>query len=243
TRAIVAVHLYGQPADMDAIAAVARRHGLRLFEDAAQAHGARHRGRRAGSLGDAAGFSFYPGKNLGALGDAGAVTTDDDTLALRLRRLRNYGSSVKYRHEELGLNSRLDELQAAVLRVKLATLDRDNAARAALAGVYLRELAAAGVGLPRVIDGVEPVWHLMVVRHPRRDALRAGLADAGIETGVHYPTACHHQGACAGTAWPPLPVAERLAATVLSLPIAPDLGAEAVHHVCDAVRRLAAAPA
>lgn len=239
TRAIVAVHLYGQPADMDGIAAVARRHGLRLFEDAAQAHGARHRGRRAGSLGDAAGFSFYPGKNLGALGDAGAVTTDDEALAMRLRRLRNYGSSVKYRHEELGLNSRLDELQAAVLRVKLATLDRDNAARAALAAVYLRELATAGVVLPRVIDGVEPVWHLMVVRHPQRDALRAGLAAAGIETGVHYPIACHQQGACAGTAWPPLPVAERLARTVLSLPIAPDLGADAVGRVAEAVRRLA----
>ena len=243
TRAIVVVHLYGQPADMEAIAAVARRHGLRLFEDAAQAHGARHRGRRVGSLGDAAGFSFYPGKNLGALGDAGAVTTDDDALALRLRRLRNYGSSVKYRHEELGLNSRLDELQAAVLRVKLATLDRDNAARAALAALYLQELSSAGVGLPRVIDGVEPVWHLMVVRHPRRDPLRADLAADGIETGVHYPIACHRQGASAGTDWPPLPVAERLAATVLSLPIAPDLGADAVRQVAAAVRRRTCAPA
>lgn len=238
TRAIVAVHLYGQPADMDAIAAVARRHGLRLFEDAAQAHGARYRGRRAGALADAAGFSFYPGKNLGALGDAGAITTDDDTLAQRLRRLRNYGSSTKYHHEEAGLNSRLDELQAAVLRVKLATLDHDNAARAALAAEYRHGLAGSAVGLPRVIDGAEPVWHLMVVCSPERERLRAGLAAAGIETGVHYPVACHRQGAYAGAAWPALPHAERLAAQVLSLPIAPDLGADAVRRVAAEVCRL-----
>jgi dTDP-4-amino-4,6-dideoxygalactose transaminase len=241
TRAILPVHLYGQPADMDPILEIADRHGLRVVEDAAQAHGARYHGRRAGSLGDAAGFSFYPGKNLGALGDGGAITTSDDALAARLRQLRNYGSSIKYRHEVAGFNSRLDELQAAVLRAKLPHLDAENSARRACAAEYLQALQGAPLVLPRVLPGVEPAWHLFVVCSTRRDALQAGLRERGIGTLVHYPLACHRQGAYAGLAWPPLPVAERLQDQVLSLPIAPYLRtpdlravAEAVHAACAA---------
>lgn len=239
TRAIIAVHLYGQPADMASLRTIADRHGLKLVEDAAQAHGARYQGRRAGSLGDAAGFSFYPGKNLGALGDGGAITTDDAALAQRLRRLRNYGASVKYRHEVAGINSRLDEIQAAILRVKLRTLDRDNACRAALAALYREALAGAPVSLPASPVGGESVWHLMVVRSDARDRLQARLTEAGIETLVHYPVACHRQGAYAGEVWPALPIAERLAAEVLSLPIAPDLTAAEVREVARVVRAAA----
>lgn len=242
TRAILPVHLYGQPADMDPILEIADRHGLRVVEDAAQAHGARYQGRRAGSLGDAAGFSFYPGKNLGALGDGGAITTSDDALAARLRQLRNYGSSIKYRHEVAGFNSRLDELQAAVLRAKLPYLDAENSARRACAAEYLRALQGAPLGLPQVLPGAEPVWHLFVVCSTRRDALQAGLRERGIGTLVHYPLACHRQGAYAGQAWPPLPLAERLQHEVLSLPIAPYLQAHDVRSVADAVHATCATP-
>ncbi len=242
TCAIMPVHLYGQPADMDAIMEIADRHGLRVVEDAAQAHGARYHGRRAGSLGDAAGFSFYPGKNLGALGDGGAITTSDDALAARLRQLRNYGSSIKYRHDVAGFNSRLDELQAAVLRAKLPHLDAENAARRACAAGYLQALDDAPLRLPHVLPGAEPVWHLFVVRSSQRDALQAGLRERGIGTLVHYPLACHRQGAYAGRAWPALPVAERLQHEVLSLPIAPYLHARDVHTVAQAVHA-ACAPA
>jgi dTDP-4-amino-4,6-dideoxygalactose transaminase len=226
---------------MDAIMAIADRHGLRVVEDAAQAHGARYHGRRAGSLGDAAGFSFYPGKNLGALGDGGAITTSDDALAARLRQLRNYGSSIKYRHEVAGFNSRLDELQAAVLRAKLPHLDAENAARRAIAAGYLQALDGAPLRLPQVLPGAEPVWHLFVVRSDQRNALQAGLRERGIGTLVHYPLACHRQGAYAGRAWPPLPVAERLQHEVLSLPIAPYLQAHDVHAVAEAVHAACAA--
>lgn len=236
TRAIMPVHLYGQPADMDAVNAVAQRHGLKVIEDAAQAHGARWKGRRVGSLGDAAGFSFYPGKNLGALGDGGAITTDDDALAERLRRLRNYGSSVKYRHEEAGVNSRLDELQAAMLRVKLVSLDEDNAARARVARQYQQDLADCGLVLPQVPPGAEPVWHLYVVRTAQRDALQEALRQRGIGTLVHYPLACHRQGAYRGRDWPALPLAERLQDEVLSLPMAPYLTAAEISEVTCAVR-------
>ena len=240
TRAIVPVHLYGLPADMHAISGIARRHGLKVVEDAAQAHGARYHGRPAGSLGDAAGFSFYPGKNLGALVDGGAVTTDDAALAARLRRLRNYGSSVKYRHEEAGFNSRLDELQAAALAVKLPHLERDNAARAAVARAYLAALQDLHDGgllvLPRQPAGLESSWHLFVVRTRQRAAVQARLAQSGIATLVHYPTACHRQGAYAAQCWPPLPVAERLQHEVLSLPMAPYLGADEVAAVVAALR-------
>jgi dTDP-4-amino-4,6-dideoxygalactose transaminase len=242
TRAIVAVHLYGHCADMQPLRAIAQRHGLRLIEDAAQAHGARDHGRRAGALGDAAAFSFYPGKNLGALGDGGAVTCDDDALAQRLRRLRNYGSVEKYRHECAGVNSRLDEIQAAVLRVKLARLDADNAQRRALAGVYAEELRGSSLAPWPVRPDSEPVWHLMVVRHAARDALLRALAAKGIECGVHYPVACHRQRAYAGARWPALPHAEQLAARLLSLPIGPHLSVADVRavahcalHACETV--------
>lgn len=236
TRAIVAVHLYGHPADMTALRVLAQRHGLRLLEDAAQAHGARLGDRRVGALGDAAAFSFYPGKNLGALGDGGAITCDDETLARRLRQLRNYGSSRKYVHEIAGRNSRLDELQAAVLRVKLGRLDADNAHRRALARIYANGLAGTGLVLPGTTARTEPVWHLYVVRSPRRDALQRALGAQGVETGIHYPAACHRQEAYATRRWPALPRSERLADEVLSLPMGPHLTVADVQAVCAAVR-------
>jgi dTDP-4-amino-4,6-dideoxygalactose transaminase len=230
TRAVIPVHLYGQPADMDPILEVARRHGLKVLEDAAQAHGARYKGRRAGSLGDAAAFSFYPGKNLGALGDGGAVTTADQGLAQRLRVLRNYGSAAKYVHDEAGLNSRLDELQAALLRVKLRQLDDWNARRRSVARWYLANLPGLrpGLGLPFVPEWAEPCWHLFVVRTADRDAVQAELRERGIETLIHYPIPPHLQKAYAGLGMPPgsLPVAERLAGEVLSLPMGPHLQVE-----------------
>ena len=235
TRAIIVVHLYGQPADMAPIQEIAQRHGLRLIEDAAQAHGALCQGRRTGSLSDAAGFSFYPGKNLGALGDGGAVTTDDAALAARVRRLRNYGSAEKYRHDVQGVNSRLDEIQAAVLRVKLPHLDAENAARRAVALRYHAALQDLPVTLPSVLPGSEPVWHLMVLRCIERARLQAALSAAGIGHLVHYPTACHRQGAYATGTWPALPIAERLAGELLSLPIAPYLSSHDVSMVAEAL--------
>ena len=238
TKAVMPVHLYGQPCEMGAINAIGARHGLKVIEDAAQAHGARWQGRRAGSLGDAAGFSFYPGKNLGALGDGGAVTTNDDALAERLRLLRNYGSTQKYRHEVQGVNSRLDEMQAAVLRAKLPALDDDNAARRRVAAAYLQALQGADVVLPEVADGAEPVWHLFVIRTPRRAAVQAALTAEGIGHLVHYPLACHLQPAYAGQPWPALPIAETLQDEVLSLPMAPYLTAEDVERVAAVIRRV-----
>jgi len=240
TRAIMPVHLYGQPADMAPLLDVARRHGLKVIEDAAQAHGARYAGRRAGSLGDAAGFSFYPGKNLGAMGDGGAITTNDDALAAKLRLLRNYGSTVKYRHELAGVNSRLDEMQAAVLRAKLPSLDADNAARRRVAAAYLDALRGLPLQLPAVADGAEPVWHLMVIATDRRAALQAALTEAGIGHLVHYPIACHQQPAYADRTWPALPIAEALQHQVLSLPIAPYLTGDDVQRVAAVIRKVLA---
>lgn len=239
TKAIIAVHLYGQAADMDGVLAVARAHGLKVLEDAAQAHGALYRGRRAGALGDAAGFSFYPGKNLGALGDGGAVTTSDAELAQRLRMLRNYGSRVKYHNEVLGWNSRLDELQAAFLRAKLPMLDADNAARAALAARYQAGLAKIpGLVLPWVAPDCEAVWHLYVVRHPERDRLAEHLKTQGIETLVHYPIAPHLQPAYAvlGLGEGSLPISEALHRQVLSLPLWPGMTFADVDAVVDSIR-------
>lgn len=236
TRAIMPVHLYGAPADMDAIRDIARRHRLRVIEDAAQAHGARYGELRAGSLGDAAGFSFYPGKNLGALGDGGAITTNDDELAERLRKLRNYGSSIKYQHEVEGVNSRLDELQSAVLRAKLQHLDADNARRAAVAERYRAALADTPVELIRIPDAAQSVWHLFVVRTPRRDVLRDYLSSHGIGTQIHYPVPCHRQQAYAGHAWPALPVTERLQSEILSLPMSPYLSPDDVAYVAGKVK-------
>ena len=239
TKAIIAVHLYGQTADMDAVLAVARAHGLKVLEDAAQAHGALYRGRRAGALAHAAGFSFYPGKNLGALGDGGAVTTADPELAERLRMLRNYGSRVKYHNEVLGWNSRLDELQAAFLRAKLPMLDADNAARATLAARYQSGLAnLPGVVLPSVAPHCEPVWHLYVVRHSERDRLAKYLRARGIDTLVHYPIAPHLQPAYAalGMRDGSLPISEVLHRQVLSLPLWPSMTITEVDAVVEAVK-------
>ncbi len=223
TKAIIPVHLYGQPADMEPIIDIAQRHSLRVIEDAAQAHGARYRGKRVGSLGNAAGFSFYPGKNLGALGDGGAITTDDNDLATKLRKLRNYGSSVKYEHELAGVNSRLDEIQAAVLRAKLPSLDKENAERKRIAFYYLDSLKGTALQLPKVIPDAEPVWHLMVIRTKRRAEIQSALTRSDIGHLVHYPLACHKQGAYARQDWPTLPIAESLCNELLSIPIAPYL--------------------
>jgi dTDP-4-amino-4,6-dideoxygalactose transaminase len=237
TKVILPVHLYGQPADMEPILEIAARRGLRVLEDAAQAHGARYRGRRAGSLGHAAGWSFYPGKNLGALGDAGAVTTDDDELADQVRVLRNYGSRRKYENEVKGFNSRLDPLQAAFLRVKLAKLDEWNARRRTVAALYLEELAEVpGLTLPFVPSFAEPAWHLFVVRHKRRDALQAHLTGRGIGTLIHYPIPPHRSGAYADAGLGPgsFPLAENLAGTVLSLPMGPHLSIDDIRTIAGA---------
>ncbi|MGY1813845.1 DegT/DnrJ/EryC1/StrS family aminotransferase [Blastococcus sp. SYSU D00820] len=238
TRALLPVHLYGHPVDLAPLMALAAEHDLRVLDDAAQAHGARIGGRPVGALAHATAWSFYPGKNLGALGDGGAVTTDDPALAARLRSLRNYGSSEKYVHEEIGWNSRLDEVQAAMLSVKLRRLAEWNARRAQVAARYAEALAGTGLVLPATAPGTDPVWHLYVVRTPHRDALRAHLAAHGVETGVHYPVPPHRQRAFAGTplASAGLPVADRLAAEVLSLPMGPHLRPEQQESVIDAIR-------
>jgi dTDP-4-amino-4,6-dideoxygalactose transaminase len=195
TKAILPVHLYGQPADMGPINDIARNHGLKVIEDAAQAHGARYRDHRVGSLGDVAGWSFYPTKNLGAYGDAGAVTTDDDEVADRVRLLRNYGSKSKYYNEEKGINSRLDELQAALLRVRLKHLDEWNGRRVKIAASYLEELRKTELQLPGVCERADPVWHLFVVRSDHRDELHKHLKSLGVNTLVHYPIPPHLQRA------------------------------------------------
>jgi dTDP-4-amino-4,6-dideoxygalactose transaminase len=236
-RAVMAVHLYGQAAPMADLAALCRRRGLLLVEDAAQAHGAICDGRRVGALGDAAGFSFYPGKNLGALGDGGAVTTDDDALATHLRALRNYGSEIKYENRILGVNSRLDELQAAILRVKLPRLDTDNALRRRVVDRYRAGIVNPAVRLP-VVDGDEDshVWHLFVVRCAERDRLAAHLLAHGIMTQVHYPIPPHRQ-ACYADLAPgvSMPVAEAMAREVLSLPLSPVLTESEIQRVIDTV--------
>lgn len=235
TKAIVPVHLYGQPADLDPILDIARRHGLRVLEDAAQAHGAEYKGRRIGGHGDAVAWSFYPGKNLGALGDGGAVTTNDPELADRLRMLRNYGSREKYVNEVQGFNSRLDPLQAAVLRVKLAHLDEWNQRRANLAAQYLRDLADCGLILPSVPNWATPVWHLFVIRHKHRDALQKRLSEAGIGSLIHYPIPPHKQRAYAGLGLEDYPIASKLAEEVLSLPIGPHLDQDRLPRICAAL--------
>lgn len=234
TRAIMPVHLYGQPAQMDPIIALAHKHNLKVLEDAAQAHGARYRGRHVGTLGDAAGFSFYPGKNLGALGDGGAVTTNDAELAQRLRMLRSYGSRVKYKHEVQGINSRLDELQAAFLRVKLKGLDADNTRRQQIATLYLEGLQGSHYDLPVVTAGALPVWHLFVIRCSQREALQKHLEARGIGTVIHYPTAPALQGAYPGHP-SPSPLAQQLHREVLSLPMSPTLIDDQIHEVVRAL--------
>lgn len=238
TAAIVPVHLRGEPADMDAVSEIAEAHGLAVIEDAAQAHGARHLGRRAGSLGRAAAFSFYPAKNLGALGDGGAVTTDDDEIADRVRLLRNYGTRGRYEIETAGVNSRLAEIQAAALRVKLPRLDDWNAARSRLAEIYQQAFADHdSLSVPEVPDWADPVWHLFVLGHPDRDACRAALEEQGIETLIHYPVPPHLSGAYADAGMPrgSFPVTERLADSTLSLPMYPQLGLQQCSEAAEAL--------
>ena len=226
TRAILPVHLYGQPADMERLSDIARKNKLKIIEDAAQAQGARYKGKSIGSLGDAAGFSFYPVKNLGALGDAGAVVTNDKKLAHNIRMLRNYGSQVKYNHHIKGINSRLDELQAAFLRVKLKHLDEWNDRRRNIARRYLNSMAQIDeLTLPFVPQWAEPVWHLFVVRHPQRDTLQKFLTKSNIGTLIHYPVPPHLSEAYAdqGCQYGDYPIAKNIADTILSLPMGPHL--------------------
>jgi len=240
TRAIIPVHLYGHAADMDPILALAERHGLKVLEDAAQAHGARYRGRPTGSLGHAAAFSFYPAKNLGALGDGGAVTTNDEFLAERIATLRNYGSKQKYHHDVCGYNSRLDELQAMFLRAKLPDLDADNRQRAEVAARYASSIRARGIQLPQPAEWALPAWHLYVVRCANRERVTQHLERAGIVTLIHYPMAPHLQpayrelGIRAGS----LPLAERLQREVLSLPLWPGMSAAQTKRVAEVLNGL-----
>ena len=245
TKAIMVVHLYGRVCEMDAIGAIAKRHGLKVIEDSAQAHGATVDGKRVGSFGDAAGFSFYPGKNLGCLGDGGVVTTNDDELARKIRALRNYGSDVKYHFPYRGTNSRLDEIQAAWLRVKLPHLDADNARRAEIAARYCREIANPLVTLPDdpnlqpSIFNLQPalahVWHVFPVRVEKRDAFQAYLTERGIQTVIHYPIPPHRQPAY--TEWHALrlPITEKIHETIISLPISPVMTEDEVSEVIAAV--------
>ncbi|TLS78409.1 DegT/DnrJ/EryC1/StrS family aminotransferase [Mariprofundus erugo] len=243
TKAIMPVHLYGQPADLEPILAIARKHGLRVVEDGAQAHGARYKNKRIGSHGDVVAWSFYPGKNLGALGDGGAITTNDAGIADRVRVLRNYGSRVKYVNEVPGYNSRLDPMQAAVLRVKLKVLDEWNDRRKAIADDYISSFrnpqSSSNVEfiLPFVPDYADPVWHLFVVRHPRREDMQNQLSAADINTMIHYPIPPHLQQAYSGLQYNAgsFPIAEHMADEVISLPMGPHLNAEQAGVVIEAL--------
>lgn len=235
TRAIMPVHLYGQPADMDPINDMAAKYGLVIIEDAAQAQGARYKGRRVGSLGHAAGTSFYPGKNLGGLGDGGAVLTSDDAIADKVKQLRNYGSKVKYEHNLAGYNSRLDEMQAAFLRVKLPLLDDWNARRCEVAEQYSRLLATANIILPHSPEFADSVWHLYVIRSHKRDTLKQYLARRGISTVIHYPTPPHKQACYSMCPNQSLPVAEMLSGEVLSLPISSSMSSDEIDFVAAGV--------
>jgi len=239
TKAIIPVHLYGQPADLDLVLMIARKYGLLVLEDAAQAHGAKYKNTRIGGHGDIVAWSFYPGKNLGALGDGGAITTNNSEFAERVRTLRNYGSKVKYVHEMKGYNSRLDPVQAAVLRVKLRHLEQWNMRRSAVAQVYNRELNDTLLQLPWVSDFSEPVWHLYVVRHPNRDCFQERLGKAGVNTLIHYPIPPHRQKAYADYNHKSLPVAEKLSDEIISLPIGPHLRVNDLMVKIEAIRQIA----
>ncbi len=239
TRAILPVHLYGQPSDIEPILKIAEKKGLKVIEDAAQAHGACYNGRRSGCLGQAAAFSFYPGKNLGALGDAGAIVTNDDKLAEQARMLRNYGSKVKYYHECKGFNSRLDEMQAAFLRVKLAHLDEWNQRRAKIARFFLDNLTGLpGLILPYVPDWAAPAWHVFAIRTPRRDGLQQFLQSKGVGCLIHYPVPPHLSNAYAqlGLRSGSFPISETIASTELSLPMGPHISLDEAEYVVECIR-------
>ncbi|WP_330927275.1 DegT/DnrJ/EryC1/StrS family aminotransferase [Candidatus Sororendozoicomonas aggregata] len=235
TKAIMAVHLYGQVTEMDALRRVAKAHGLKLIEDCAQAHGALYKGKKAGSLGDAAGFSFYPGKNLGALGDGGAVTTSDTTLAKIIDRLRNYGSEKKYHHIYKGVNSRLDEMQAALLRVKLKYLDSEIIERRRVAYEYMARICHPDIQLPTIKRPESHVWHLFVIRAKYRDVLIKQLHNCNIQALVHYPVAPHKQPAYQEIAHQQLPITERLHEEVVSLPVSAVMTKEEIDKIVSAV--------
>jgi len=240
TKAIIAVHLYGQPADMDPIMAIAEQHGLKVIEDAAQAHGALYKGRKVGGLGHAAGFSFYPGKNMGALGDAGAVTTNDADLAEKIQMLANYGSKKKYVNELAGFNCRLDELQAAILRVKLANLDKENTRRTTCAQYYLDAMYDfTDLQLPIVEGWADPVWHVFVVRSTSRDKLQQYLQQMDIQTMVHYPIPPHQQKAYEDSQYAlnAFPIANRIHEQIISLPLYPTMSTQAMEQVVTALRQ------
>jgi dTDP-4-amino-4,6-dideoxygalactose transaminase len=237
TKAVLAVHLYGQPADLDPLLELCTRHGLTLVEDACQAHGARYKGRRVGSLGRVSAFSFYPSKNLGAYGDGGAVTTDDEAVAKRIRLLRDLGQSSKYTHEIEGWNERLDTIQAAVLRVKLRHLDHWNDVRRRHAESYEAALSAPAVRTPHVAPWAEHAWHLYVVRAPDRDELRSALAAESVATGIHYPLPLHLQPALASLGYSrgDFPVTEAWAEEIVSLPMFPELELSEIEHVSSVI--------
>lgn len=235
TKAIMPVHLYGQAVEMDPIMQLADRYNLKVIEDAAQAHGATYKGKKAGALGHAAGFSFYPGKNLGAFGDAGAVTTNDAKINERIRLLRNYGSKVKYYNEEIGTNSRLDEFQAAALRVKLKYLDAWNARRKTIAEYYTDALKEMNIIRPVIIENSQSAWHLYVIRTGEREALQASLNERGIHTLIHYPLPPHKQKAYKSMDHWQLPISEKIHNEVLSLPMGPHLRMEQAQAVVSAL--------
>ena len=240
TKAILVVHLYGRAGEMVAINSIAREHGLKVIEDCAQAHGATENGRRVGNLGDAAGFSFYPGKNLGALGDGGAVTTNDVELADRIRTLANYGSEKKYQNLYKGFNSRLDELQAAILRVKLSVLDDDNEIRRKRAERYLEALSHPEIILPgQPKDRDSHVWHIFAIRHPDRDGLQARLAKSGIQTVIHYPIPPHRQACYREMTGCEFPISEEIHRTVISLPLSPIIGEAEIDYIVNSLDNIA----
>ena len=235
TKAIMPVHLYGQTADMEPLLNLAKKYNLKIIEDAAQAHGASYKGKKAGALGDAAGFSFYPGKNLGAFGDGGAITTNDPIIAERIKTLRNYGSKIKYHNEERGTNSRLDEYQAAILRVKLKYLDEWNKRRSLIARFYQEHLQQKEIVLPHILENCDSAWHLYVIRHPDREALQAKLSKKGINTLIHYPVPPHKQKAYAEMQHYSLPISEKIHQEILSLPMGPHLTVQQIHAVVEAL--------
>jgi dTDP-4-amino-4,6-dideoxygalactose transaminase len=239
TKAVLPVHLYGMPVDMDAVCALAKKHGLYVVEDGAQGHGAKVRDKPIGAHGDIVAWSFYPGKNLGALGDGGAITTNNQAIANRIRKLGNYGSAVKYYNEERGANSRLDPIQAATLSVKLKHLDQWNARRQAIANIYNQALTGSPLQLPQTPAWAESIWHLFVVRSPDRDALQAHLKSEGVQTLIHYPVPPHLQLAYqdANLAEGSLPIAERYAKELLSLPMGPHLSMADVDQVIASIQR------
>jgi dTDP-4-amino-4,6-dideoxygalactose transaminase len=243
TKAIIPVHLYGQPADMDPINEIARKHGLRVIEDAAQAHGAEYNGRRAGNLGEVACFSFYPGKNLGAYGDSGAVVTNDPEIARKIGMLRNHGRAEKHEHQMEGLNSRMDEIQGAVLRVKLRHLSDWNDLRRTKAELYNRLLEDVDVTVPVAADNVQHVYHLYVIRTTKRNALRTHLGDNGISTGIHYPRPLHLQPAYRhlNHSEGDFPISEAYSRQILSLPMCPELSEEGIERVCSEIKVFLAA--